>query len=61
MNMLETIVKTTYNGKEEKEVIENVMSIFSLNDKVAVNFKDNDGRFKTQYLTLDGYTDLIIR
>lgn len=59
--MMEIIVKTTYNGKEEKEVIENVMSIFSLNDKVAVNFKDNDGRFKTQYLTLDGYTDLIIR
>lgn len=59
--MMEIIVKTTYNGKEEKEVIENVMSIFSLNDQVAVNFKDSDGRFKTQHLKLDGYTDLIIR
>lgn len=59
--MMEIIVKTTYNEKEEKEVIENVMSIFSINDQVAVNFKDNDGRFKTQYLKLDGYTDLIIR
>lgn len=59
--MMEIIVKTTYNGKEEKEVIENVMSIFSLNDQVKVNFKDNDGRFKTQYLKLDGYTDLIVR
>ncbi len=58
---MQVIVTVNYNGYEEKEVIENVMSIFSLNDKVAVNFKDNDGRFKTQYLTLDGYTELIIR
>ena len=58
---MEVIVKTTYNGKEEKECIENVISIIPFRDLVAVSSKDQNGNGKTQYIALDGYTDLIVR
>ena len=58
---MEVIVKTTYNGIEQKESIENVISIMPFRDLVAVAFKDQYGNGKTQFIALDGYTDLIVR
>ena len=60
--MFQVIIKTNYNGQEEKEAIDNVASISAASiDNVAINFKDNDGRNKTQFIKLDGYTELILR
>lgn len=59
---MEVIVKTNYNGKEEKEVLENVKSISQLNtDSVTIDFTTKDGHKKLQVIFLDGYTELIIR
>lgn len=58
---MQVIVKTNYDGQEAREAIENVTSVSRLNiDSVAVNFMD-DGRSKTQFIKLDGYTELIVR
>jgi len=58
---MQVIVKTTYDGIEEKEVIENVLIIRSLKDKVMLTILGDDSRNKVQFIALDGYTDLIIR
>lgn len=58
---MQIIVKTAYNGKEEREAIENVTTVCQLDDTVAISFKADDGRSKTQYIKLDGYTELIVR
>lgn len=58
---MQIIVKTAYNGKEERETIENVTTVCQLDDTVAISFKADDGRNKTQYIKLDGYTELIVR
>lgn len=58
---MQVIIKTNYNNEEAKEAIENVTSMSELNSVVAVNFKDDDGRNKTQFIKLDGYTELIVR
>lgn len=58
---MQVVVKTTYDNKEEKEVIENVTSMSEFKSTVAINFKDDEGHNKTQFLALDGYTELIVR
>lgn len=58
---MQVIIKTNYDGQEAKEVMENVTSISSFDGKVALNFKDDAGHNKTQFLGLDGYTELIVR
>ena len=58
---MQVIVKTNYDNKEMKEVIENVTSMSEVNSTVAISFKDDDGHNKTQYIGLDGYTELIVR
>lgn len=58
---MQIIVKTAYNGKEEREAIENVTTLCQLDGVVVISFKADDGRGKTQYIKLDGYTELIVR
>ena len=58
---MQVIVITNYDNKEEKMAIENVTSISEFQSKVAINFKDDDGCNKTQFIGLDGYTELRIR
>lgn len=58
---MQVIVITNYDNKEEKVAIENVTSISDCQSTVAINFKDDDGCNKTQFIRLDGYTDLMVR
>lgn len=59
---MQVIVKTNYDGQEAQEAIENVSSLsVAFGENVAVNFKGDDGRSKTQFIKLDGYTELILR
>lgn len=56
------IVKTNCDGQETREVIENVTNLSAaFNHNVTVDFKDDNGRSKTQFIKLDGYTELIVR
>lgn len=58
---MQVIVKTNYNNKEANEVIEPVTSVMEFGRIVAINIKYADGAGKTQYIGLDGHTELIIR
>ena len=58
---MQVIVITNYNNKEEREAIENVISISENQSTVAINFRDDEGHNKTQFVGLDGYTELMIR
>ncbi len=58
---MQVMVITNYDNKEEKVAIENATSISEFQSTVAINFKDDDGCNKTQFIGLDGYTELIIR
>lgn len=57
---MQIIIITNYNGIQKKEVIENVSSISHLKNVVAVNFSTANGQ-KTQFVVLDGYTEILIR
>ena len=59
---MQVIVKTNYDGQEIKESINCVTSISgAFKDSIAINFKDDSGHCKTQFLVLDGNTELIIK
>lgn len=58
---MQVIVKTNYNNKEEKEVIENVRCISECGFKVLLCIVDNEGCKTVRSVVLNGYTELIIR
>lgn len=60
-NNMQAIVKTNYNGKEERQVIEMVTSICQLNSCVSISYVEDNGDKKTQYIALDGYTEIVLR
>lgn len=54
---MEVIVKTTYDGKEQKECVDGVLSVQNAGNGVVAIVKSDT----TQYIGLDGYTEIIVR
>lgn len=54
---MEVIIKTTYNGEKEKTYIDGVLSIQNAGDGVVAIVKSDI----TLYITLDGYTKILLK
>lgn len=59
---MKAIVRTNYDGNKDEQVIDNVTKLVKAdNTTVLIMFNDENNRQMTQYVWLDGNTELVLR